>query len=480
MITIDKKYLYFAISIALPVAIYVIYRAVTLSMVHDESLTYTIIKLNEGSEWTKTANNHWLNTAFMAFFAKILGEKEWMLRLPNILSYFCYTFFGFLIFNRFRHSILKYTSFLVFILNPFLLDFFSLARGYGLSVGLMVASIFFLLQLSDDSRKKSALIGFGIFSILAVLANSTLLIFYLSAMLIWLILQFRSQGIRFFLNPIVLLISVIHICILKKLLDFIFFLKNSNGLYAGGNNGFIPDVIGSNLTTFFYKEESIFLKFVPQLSIDIALLFGILTIYQIFNWIMNRNFKQSEILFFLLAICVLIPIVQFQALKVFFPTERGAIFYYPLCILAGFSTLDLLEKKSIHYVVGILLSFFVLYNFSKNANITHCYTWAYEQNTKAFLTTMKSLHDAKQLPDKVTLGVHWKYQPAIEYYYRQHWHLDWLLPVERESVGKKASDIYYIEANELPLVAKLDTFTFIFKSFPNNKSLILTRNVRKK
>jgi hypothetical protein len=257
-------------------------------------------------------------------------------------------------------------------------------------------------------------------------------------------------------------------------------LKNSNGLYAGGNNGFVPDVIGSNLTTFFYKEDNIFLKFVPQLSIGIALLFGILSIYQIFNWIMNRNFKQSEILFFLLAICVLIPIIQFQVLKVFFPTERGVIFYYPLCILAGFSTLDLLEKKSIHYVVGILLSFFVFYNFSKNANITHCYTWAYEQNTKAFLTTMKSLHDAKQLPDKVTLGVHWKYQPAIEYYYRQHWHLDWLLPVERESVGKKASDIYYIEANELPLVAKLDTFTSIFKSFPNNKSLILTRNVRKK
>ncbi|MEY4936161.1 MAG: hypothetical protein RIS64_2520 [Bacteroidota bacterium] len=472
----SKKYLYFAITLILTIGIYIIYRAATLSLVHDESLTYNTVKLNEASPWINDANNHWLNTSLITFCAKIMGEKEWVLRLPNILSYFCYTFFGVLILNRLKNSILKYTSFLSLVLNPFLLDFFSLARGYGLAIGFMVASIFFLLKLSDDSRQKNALIGFGLFSILSVLSNATLLIFYLSAMFIWALLQFRTQGIRFFYNPIVIATSVVHLYVLKKVLDFVFFLKSINGLYAGGNTGFISDVIGSNLTTLFYEEKSFFLKWVAPISLFIVLLFGILAIYQIFNWINNQKMKQSEILFLLLAMSVLIPIVQFHVLKVLFPTERGAVFYYPLFIFALFGTLDLLEKKWIHYWLTLPLSSFILYNFSVTANVTHCYTWGYERHTKEFLTYVKILQAAKQLPDKVTLGVHWKYQPAIEHYYRHQWHLDGVLPVIRGAIGEKTADIYYIEAGELPLVTKLDTSIVVFRQFADNKSLILTRN----
>jgi hypothetical protein len=298
-------------------------------------------------------------------------------------------------------------------------------------------------------------------------------------MLIGVILQFREQGIRFFLNPIMLATIAVHLYILKKVLDFLFFLKSINELYAGGSTGFITDVVGSNLTTFFYNEDSPFLKYVSPIASITALLFAILIIYQIFNWIKYRNLNQSKVLFLLLGMTILIPIVQFHFLKIFFPTERGAVFYYPLFVLALFGTLDLLEKKWIHYVLSVPLSLFVLFNFSKTANITHCYTWSYERHTKEFLTYVKMLQDAKQLPAKVTLGVHWKYQPAIEYYYRHQWHLDGVLPVMRGSVGEKTADIYYIEANELPLVAKLDTSTIVFKTFADNKSLILTTNCSK-
>jgi hypothetical protein len=122
------------------------------------------------------------------------------------------------------------------------------------------------------------------------------------------------------------------------------------------------------------------------------------------------------------------------------------------------------------------LSSFILYNFSVTANVTHCYTWGYERHTKEFLTYVKTLQAAKQLPDKVTLGVHWKYQPAIEHYYRHQWHLDGVLPVIRGAIGEKTADIYYIEAGELPLVTKLDTSIVVFRQFADNKSLILTRN----
>jgi hypothetical protein len=58
---LDKPFFYFAFAIVLWGAFYVIYRAVSLSLVHDESLSYNITQLKDASNWARDANNHWLN-----------------------------------------------------------------------------------------------------------------------------------------------------------------------------------------------------------------------------------------------------------------------------------------------------------------------------------------------------------------------------------------------------------------------------------
>ena len=470
----DIKFRYFALTLTLGVAAYVVYRAVHLTLVHDESITYDIVKQHTGSVWAKTANNHWLNTALMGFCSRNLGHAEWLLRLPNTLAFGLYAPFGCLIFEKLDAKILKYAGFTILLINPFLLDFFSLARGYGLAIGLMVASIYFLIKLFEDSKNVFFQAAFGILSALTILSNFTMLIFYAAAMLIWAAVCFKNQGIRFLLRPVILLVIFAHAYVLKEILNFIFYLKKVGGLYAGGTS-FTKDVIGSNLTTFFYNANSPFLNSLQFVIFGVIFLFGFLLFYFIFNLSKSVKIKEEQILFPLLCLCVVIPIVQFYAIGILFPTERGAVFYYPLWIFALFSVLDLSKKAYFQNLFALPLSIFTLFNFSKTANLNHTFTWAYEVHTRDFLDELKTLHANKMLPEPVRLGVHWKYQPSLEYYYRSQLGFEWIAPVERETLGKKAFDVYYIEENELPLVRQLDPETVILKQFSENKSLILIK-----
>jgi hypothetical protein len=120
--------------------IYIVIKANTLSFTHDEGFTYDIIKRYEG---INTANHHILNTALMKNSSSFLGNNEFSYRLPNVLSFLLFGFGFLLIFKQLKNVFLGIIVFSIIFFNPFLIDFFSLARGYGLSFGFMVLSLFF-------------------------------------------------------------------------------------------------------------------------------------------------------------------------------------------------------------------------------------------------------------------------------------------------------------------------------------------------
>jgi hypothetical protein len=126
---------------------YSTFRAYHLSFTHDESLTYSFVAGDP--LWRGTANNHPLNTRLMTWMYRWLGQLEWHLRLPNVLAHVLYLTFGLLLLGGLRSLWTKALGFALFNLNPFLLDFFGLARGYGLALGLSMASLFFLRKAWD-------------------------------------------------------------------------------------------------------------------------------------------------------------------------------------------------------------------------------------------------------------------------------------------------------------------------------------------
>jgi hypothetical protein len=75
-----------------------------------------------------------------------LGSREWALRLPNVLAHALYLGCGLVVLASAQNVLSMLVGFAILNLNPFLLDFFGLARGYGLASGLSMAALFFLYE----------------------------------------------------------------------------------------------------------------------------------------------------------------------------------------------------------------------------------------------------------------------------------------------------------------------------------------------
>ena len=126
---------------------YSLMRTIHLSFTSDESLSYTIAMGDP--TWRGDANNHPLNTRTMRWALYWLGDHEWALRLPNLVAHALYLISGMLLIRKFSNWAVVLLGFGLLNLNPFLLDFFGLARGYGLASGLSLTSLWFLKEAWD-------------------------------------------------------------------------------------------------------------------------------------------------------------------------------------------------------------------------------------------------------------------------------------------------------------------------------------------
>jgi hypothetical protein len=192
--------------ISLFFVIYEILRAAKVSLTFDEAATYVrYISSDLFSVFNFiVATNHLMNTLLARFFSFIAGESELVLRLPNLIGYGFYLFFSFLILKKMTNRTVALGGFLLLNLNPYVLDYFSLCRGYGLSLGFLMGAVFFFLSFlersgnrtSDDSRhlSYSLLMASG-----AVVSNFALLNFYIALALLSFaaLVVFNIRGDRF-------------------------------------------------------------------------------------------------------------------------------------------------------------------------------------------------------------------------------------------------------------------------------------------
>src|SRR5262249_14534876 len=120
------------------------YRAATQSLTHDEALTYNwFVNKTWGTVFhVYEANHHILYTILEKLSTRILGPSEFSIRLPSVIGgaiYFIAVFrIGRLVVGR-GWKLIAWVALLS--LNPFLLDFTSAARGYGLSIAFLTWSL---------------------------------------------------------------------------------------------------------------------------------------------------------------------------------------------------------------------------------------------------------------------------------------------------------------------------------------------------
>ena len=121
------------------------------------------------------ANHHVLHTIFCKIFVDLLGVSPLTLRLASVLSGLLYLYLVVLricelLFGAGWYLLL---SAALLSLNPYLLDFQSAARGYGMAVAFFFLALWEMLEWLRDSRSQR-LIRAGIALGLSVGANLVL------------------------------------------------------------------------------------------------------------------------------------------------------------------------------------------------------------------------------------------------------------------------------------------------------------------
>mgnify|MGYP001456145794 CR=1 FL=1 len=187
--------------------ILIIFKAKNTEITVDEA--YSFLNYSYVGDYLNIgiANNHILNSYLMYLFQNI-GYSELILRLPNILFGLIYLLVVFQISKRTKNYI--FSSALLF-LNPYLIDFFSIARGYGISTSL----IFLALYLYTSSKEYSLIWPIILLSI-STLSYHVSVVYLIIFWFVNLKEIFTNEKkiLTFFINVIVVATSVVNIYIL--------------------------------------------------------------------------------------------------------------------------------------------------------------------------------------------------------------------------------------------------------------------------
>ncbi|MCD6019339.1 MAG: hypothetical protein K0S53_2460 [Bacteroidetes bacterium] len=465
--------------------IYILYKAFHLSFTHDESYTY-LHYVHQGfmdiiSYKTPYTNNHILNTVLIKYCEELLGSAEIVLRLPNILAFIVYSVFAILLLQK-KCPDLLFPFYLLLTIHPFLLEFFALARGYGLSIGFLMMSLYFIRQYLT-TPKPGYLIWFNVAAFLAVMSNFSLLNYYVAALIafnLYSYLQVRTshneiQSFTFFkLNKINIISVLISGMVLYEPLRR---LSKKGLLDFGGKNGFLADTVGSSIDDLFYEMAAPFLLSVLIKVFIVCVCFGVLIL--IFAKLMKRNsifFERYSFLVFVnvtLFLIVFITQIQHLLLGNDFYVHRFALFFYPLFILNLIVILNYVYTKKRKFSVFISYSFagLLLFNFYVNYNLKHFKEWRYDKETKMVMQKLISEHE-KDRGKQVQLGINWLFEPGTNFY-RYTWDLNWMIPTHRKGISG-GEDYWYLFGND-PEFNKLKTGEILFEN--KETDVFLLKNV---
>lgn len=444
--------------------LYVLFRASTLAFTYDESLTYTM-GVYQG-RLPQNTNNHFLNTVLMILSSSLFGNSELALRLPNVLAHILYLISSFLLFHRFQNKWLIVSGFLAINVNPYILDFFSLARGYGLALGFMMCSILAIETYCQTKQEKYLSRSF-LFASLSVLAHLAFLNYYLSLFaIVW-----GARTLEGFHknNQLVLNVKQIwsncivrHTILWKNLFILFIFItpiianqikkgQDKYGFFKGfGSEGFWQDTVDSLIDSYLYGQnywENIHWFFYTWIFLIIL---G--SSFILLSQILNRSSQYIQVLLetkivWIMLLCSISTILQNYLFDVQFLVNRTGVFFIPLFFLSFFEMLRFLEKHDTplakQFVRGgatLLILGVVLHSiFTMNVTFTH--NWKFDADTGVMLKDLAKMKDQGNLEALQVNVSELLYNPVS--FYKKSQNLSWLDVKEYDSQTMNLKQGFY-------------------------------------
>lgn len=389
--------------LALLALTYIIVRAATLSFTVDESGTWRLFIHKSNFFPThfdaNSANNHLLNTWLMFIAHHFFGSSELAIRLPNVLAGALYLFCVIMLVQPVKAGVWRVAAFLLLAANPYLLQYFSLARGYGLSIALMTAALWQGLRYISEGQHLRTLLAAVLLAAGAVLANLTLLHFFLPFVFLlfacgWLLV--RKQYKRLWLYfPHASTLFAGSVLLFAIVLPQAMGMRNAHALYFGGRY-FWTHMIASLVKTFGYDAVD-----APVVAVAAWILLpsGMLLLLVLavkkyraekYGSLLHSPFMFVLALFLLALASTVMQRVLFGTL---FPIYRTALFFVPLFFLAFVYAVQslngavILQRLLLPVAGGAMLLHFLL-----AMNVYSTYEWKFDADTKSVVQLMERYH----------------------------------------------------------------------------------------
>ncbi|TSJ46544.1 hypothetical protein [Fluviicola chungangensis] len=335
--------------------VYAILRAWIVEPIHDEVATYFhYIETGEirGGRSLMDANNHLLNSWLGNLSYRLFGESFFLFRLPAIACFCLYFWSARKLTRNLNLGIWGEFCFVALNTIPWIFDYFSYTRGYGLAIGFFMAA---LLQLSLWLKEQHTghLLLLLLFLHLAILSNLIYLItgLIIVAYIVFItLLHSKKIGIKALVFHV---FFVLVFCFsLIPLIEFSFELKQAGALYYGSLDG-LWWVTGKTLSRYVLFYDANWLRIVYLLT---GLTGAVLLFLQ---WKKESwmQFLTSTSFWLCLLIAGNIFAILFLAkvMKVNYPEDRAAMYLIPLSILA--LTALFAQNRISKYVLVVLLFF---------------------------------------------------------------------------------------------------------------------------
>lgn len=416
-------------------------------------------------------NNHILNTLFSKCSIHLFGREQWAIRLPNLLFFF---FYGYGVFRILKlvlgQDSLFFLPVAIFFINPYLLDFFGLSRGYGISSTMVLISAGFLISGYFTKNPKHIWISFAT-SILASYANFSVLVFWAAiTIMAWLYFVIDNKiQIRRLIKP-TLVFLITSLAYLALIITPIQKMHSTDEFQYWTSRGFYEETIKSLIHFWRYDSEILY-------KINSNFYVGLITLVILFNiiWFLNRLYKNGFSLqtffqpFFvgttLLLLTVSVNLLQTKILGTPNLFGRTALFFVPLFSIVFAIAIGLLFKQKTHLPIkafAIVLGCIFLANLTSRIKLNSVKEWHYDQNTLEVINYLKDVNEQKS----ISLRTSWFFHPSFTFYSqtgKTPWiklhHYDYNLDINSNV------DYYYIFAKDYKFLEP--RFEVVYKFSPD-------------
>lgn len=437
---------------AVALLVYTIVRAALLEITTDEAFSFLNYVRNGILFPTEfnfmSANHHLLNTLGMWFFNGVFGGSEFALRIPNLIGHGFYLFFTARFVLRLKSPLVQVVGFVILNAHPYLLDFFSLARGYGLSWGMLSASLYHVFCLFNiNERIRYHVIWFTVFGALAIFASFVLLYVYIAALLfvgLYILLQKISLREKAKNVLLMFVISTLSGFIVMPLLSG---LKEAQAMHWGSFS--FSDMLYSLARGLWYDKDitsnNLFENFIfSKILFWGVCLFAVVVLVDMIRTRCRGRIMLVFVSFLMVFVCVM-SVIQHTYFEMLYPAQRTAFYLVVLFLFLIVLQLDLITGRfTLRRITALFLVSPVLFSCVTRMNFSYSLDWAYCEGIEESVEWIRDCHVPVSADYPVlTLSVNNEILMCT-IYYRDRYNMNWLSVQQRPGSKSYPRSDYYI------------------------------------